>query len=285
MKSTTRTRNLPVGAEHLFPFDFKAHIAILSLMKIASWNINSLKARLDHVKQWLKDQKPDILMVQELKGLDFPAEEFQDLGYQCEAVTQKSYNGVAIFSKNPADIKFTSLPGDENDDQARYIEFDYQGLRLINIYLPNGNPADGPKYEYKLGWMARLYHRLSELRANDIDFAIGGDFNVIPEPHDCYDPKAWADDALFKLETRQAFRKLLNLGLTDAFRVMNNASEQYTFWDYQGGAWPANHGIRIDHFLLSPKIADRLKSCTIDKTPRGWDRPSDHTPIIVEISE
>ena len=253
-------------------------------MKIVSWNVNSIKARLEHVQKFLASAQPDVLMIQELKGLDFPEADIKATGYESAFVGQKAYNGVAVISKHPIKIILDHLPGDEADEQARYIEFDYQGLRLINIYAPNGNPTPGEKYDYKLGWMERLHARLSELRAQNIQFAIGGDFNVIPEGKDCYDPKAWKDDALFLPATRQAFRCLINLGLTDAFRVHHTRAGQYTFWDYQAGAWQRDNGIRIDHFLLSPSIADKLVSCVIDKEPREWDKASDHTPIIVEIN-
>lgn len=250
-------------------------------MKIATWNVNSIKAREAHVRQWLGEVQPDVLMMQELKGLEFG---YTFEGYDVQAVGQKTYNGVAILSKEPCEVILTRLPGDETDEQARYLEVAYQGLRLINIYLPNGNPVESEKYPYKLSWMARLYERLKELRAQNVPFLIGGDFNVIPEARDCWDPAVWINDALYKLETRQAFRKLLYLGLTDAFRVFNQDEEQYTFWDYQAGCWPANKGIRIDHFLASPPLADLLRGCTIDKTPRGWEKASDHTPVIVEIA-
>lgn len=253
-------------------------------MKITSWNVNSINARMDHVKKYLADYQPDILMVQELKTLDFPADEFKDSGYKTEAVGQKSYNGVAIFSKHNIGVIYKSLPGNDNDDQARYIEADINGLRLINIYLPNGNPVDSDKFDYKLGWMKHLKMRLETLRNKRIPFAIGGDFNVIPEDKDCHDPKAWAGDALFRPESRALFRSMLNLGLTDALRVSNTKSQQYTFWDYQAGAWPQNKGIRIDHFLLSPELADRLEGCEIHKDPRGWEKPSDHTPIQITLA-
>lgn len=253
-------------------------------MKIVSWNVNSIKARLDHVKKYLEQAQPDVLMLQELKGLEFPAEEFKSLGYESEAVTQKAYNGVAALSKTPINVILNRLPGDDSDEQARYLEFETAGMRLINIYLPNGNPVDTEKFDYKLAWMERLKLRLTELRAETTPFAIGGDFNVIPEDKDCYDPKAWRDDALFRLESRREFRKFLNLGLTDALRVYNQASEQYTYWDYQAGAWQNGKGIRIDHFLLSPEMGDKLVSCAVNEEPRGWDKPSDHTPIEVEIA-
>lgn len=252
-------------------------------MKITSWNVNSIKARLEHVKRYLTEESPDILMVQELKGLDFPEAEFTPLGYKTHAVTQKAYNGVALFTKQYAKILHTKLPGYEEDEQARYIEANINSIRIINIYLPNGNPAPGPKYDYKLKWMEHLYTHLKYLRDNATPFLIGGDFNVIPEDKDTHSPKDWQGDALFRPETHAIWRKILNLGLTDAFRVNNNGSEQYTFWDYQAGAWQRNNGIRIDHFLLSPTLADRLKTCKVNKTPRGWEKPSDHTPIEIII--
>ncbi len=257
---------------------------MLKIMKIVSWNVNSINARFDHVKQYLDEEKPDVLMVQELKTADFPHDKFVETGYKTHAVPQKAYNGVAIFTKDTPNIIAEKLDGDDTDKQSRYLEFEYDGLRLINIYLPNGNPAPGDKYDYKLKWMERLYTRLKSLRENDVPFAIGGDFNVIPQEKDCYNANVWRDDALFMLPTRKAFRKLLNLGLTDAFRVHNNLAEQYTYWDYQAGAWDQNHGIRIDHFLLSPMVTDRLKSCTVNTNPRGWERPSDHTAIELELS-
>ncbi len=251
---------------------------------IASWNVNSIKARKDHVLRWLKANPVDALMIQELKGEAFPEEDFRQAGYESLYAAQKAYNGVAILSKEKAELVLGKLPGDDTDEQARYLEVNYKDLRLINIYLPNGNPAPGPKYDYKLGWMERLYNRLAELRRDEIPFLIGGDFNVIPEDRDCHNPKAWQEDALFKIETRQAFRALEHLGLTDAFRVFHNEAGHYTFWDYQAGAWPKNHGIRIDHFLTSPAITDRLKNCRIDAAPRGEEKASDHTPIILEVS-
>ena len=252
-------------------------------MKIVSWNVNSIKARLEHVKRYLDDENPDVLMVQELKGLEFPAAEFEGKDYHCAFVGQKAYNGVAIISKHPIEVVLDHLPDDESDEQARYIEADINGVRLINIYLPNGNPTPGDKYDYKLSWMERLYTRLKQLRDNDISFIIGGDYNVMPEDKDCHSPKDWEGDALIRPETRAAYRKLINLGLTDAFRVFDTRAEQYSFWDYQAGAWQRNNGIRIDHFLLSPVYADKLLSCVINKTPRGWEKPSDHTPIEIII--
>lgn len=253
-------------------------------MKIASWNVNSVKARLGHVKAWLEARQPDVLLLQELKGLEFPHEVFAEIGYQGAALTQKSYNGVAVLARGDMRVVQEGLPGDGEDLQARYLEVEFGGVRVINIYLPNGNPVGTDKFSYKLAWMERLRARLASLRAEEVKFVIGGDFNVIPEDEDCHDPAAWAGDALFRPESRNAYRALLNLGLTDALRAVNKAGGEYTFWDYQAGAWPRNKGIRIDHFLLSPALADRLAGCVIDREPRGWEQPSDHTPIIVEIA-
>ncbi len=250
-------------------------------MKIATWNVNSIKARTGHVQRWLDRVQPDILCLQELKGLEFPKDAFE--GWHIHAVGQKAYNGVAILAKNPFDVVLEKLPGDDADEQARYLEIESSGLRLINIYLPNGNPWPGEKFDYKLKWMDRLLVRLLELRAAEIPFVITGDFNVIPEERDCWDVKVWENDALYRIETRQRFRALLNTGLTDAFRAFNQETHQYTFWDYQAGCWPKDLGIRIDHFLLSPAVTDRLISCTIDKEPRGEESPSDHTPVILTI--
>lgn len=252
-------------------------------MKIASWNVNSIKVRKDQVLKWLETEAPDILVLQELKGMEFPEDAFTGAGYKSHAVPQKGRNGVAALSRHDIEVHATSLPGDKSDEQARFIDFTSGDIRVIGIYAPNGNPVDTEKYDYKLAWMDRLHTYLKTLVANETEFVITGDFNVIPQPEDCYDPSAWANDALFKLETRQKYRALLHLGLTDAFRVNDQRAEQYTFWDYQRGAWQKNHGIRIDHFLMSPKITDRLQSCQIDATPRSWEQPSDHTPISIVI--
>ncbi|HEU4838237.1 MAG TPA: exodeoxyribonuclease III [Micavibrio sp.] len=252
-------------------------------MKIATWNVNSIKARTAHAQRWLERVKPDFLCLQELKGVEFPHTAFE--GYKIHAVGQKAYNGVAILANSSFDMILEKLPGDEADEQARYLEIQTaDGLRLINIYLPNGNPWPGEKFDYKMRWMDRLYARLKELREAEIPFVITGDFNVIPEAIDCWDPKVWMNDALYRIETRQKFRALLNLGLTDAFRALNQKEHQYTFWDYQAGCWQKDRGIRIDHFLLSPPVTDRLISCMIDKEPRGEESPSDHTPVILTIA-
>ncbi len=251
-------------------------------MKIVTWNVNSIKVRTPHVRRFLDRVQPDILCLQELKGLEFPHEAFE--GYRIHAIGQKAYNGVAILSKFPFEVIHPRLAGEDTDEHARYLEIEVEGVRLINIYLPNGNPWPGEKFDYKMRWMDRLYSRLKDLREQEIPFVITGDFNVIPEGRDCWDPELWENDALYRIETRAKFRALLNLGLTDAFRVFNQQDGQYTFWDYQAGRWQKDHGIRIDHFLTSPPVTDRLISCTIDKEPRGEDNPSDHTPVILTIA-
>lgn len=250
--------------------------------KITSWNVNSIKARLTHVQHFLDEHKPDVLFLQELKGESFP-ELSND--YHVLFKGQKAYNGVAILSRTPALLISDRLEGDDADNQARFLEVDWNNIRLINIYLPNGNPLGTDKFDYKIKWMKRLFDKLNELRMTRIPFLIGGDFNVIPEDRDCFDPNLWRDDALYHPETVKQFRRLINLGLTDSFRVFNQNAKEYTFWDYQAGAWPRNKGIRIDHFLTSPAITDRLINCTIDKSQRDKESPSDHVPIILEVSE
>ena len=251
-----------------------------------TWNVNSIKARHDHVLRFLKESAPDVLMVQELKGETFPHEPFEALGYQILMKGQKTYNGVAAFVKGGgAELICDELPGDTEDEQARFLDFSWKGLRLINIYLPNGNPVDTEKYPYKLKWMERLKDYVAPLRALRIPFFIAGDFNIIPEERDCWDASAWENDALFKMQSRQKWRELENIGLYDAFRLFNGDSAQYSFWDYQAGCWPQNKGIRIDHFLLSPELVNRAQNCAIDAGPRGWDKPSDHTPVLLELED
>jgi exodeoxyribonuclease-3 len=258
-------------------------------MKIASWNINGIKARIDAATTWLKSASPDIACLQEIKCMDeaFPAQSFEDLGYNVAVHGQKGFNGVALLSKLPLDDAMPGLPGDEEDVQARYLEAVISVpsgvLRLLNIYLPNGNGSP-EKFAYKLAWMARLKERVRTLLTFEEPFVVAGDFNVIPAPEDVYNPDAWMDDALFRPETRAHFQALLNLGLTDAFRACHDEPHRFTFWDYQAGAWQKNHGLRIDHLLLSPQAADRLQACEIDANPRSWEKPSDHVPIVVELS-
>lgn len=258
------------------------------MVKIASWNVNSIKTRLPNVLDWLDSAAPDVLLLQELKCQtgDFPAMEFTARGYQALAVGQKSYNGVAILSRDALHDPLEALPGDSKDEQARYLEVTTCGLRVASIYLPNGNPVNTEKFTYKLDWMERLTAHARRLLRDDRPLVLGGDYNVIPEPLDCHDPAAWRGDALFQPESRAAFRGLLNLGYFEAYRALHGPQPgAYTFWDYQGGAWQADEGIRIDHLLLSPQAADRLEACDIDPTPRGKERPSDHTPIWCSLTE
>lgn len=255
-------------------------------MKIASWNVNSIKARLPNVLAWLKDAAPDVVLLQETKcqAADFPQLEIGSLGYQTVVQGQKSYNGVAVLSKLPFEGERIGLPGDLTDEQARYIEADIGGLTLVDLYLPNGNPVPGEKFDYKLAWMERLRRRVTELLAGDRPFLLGGDFNVCPTAIDVYDPVGFAGDALCQPESRRQFNALLNLGLTEAWRALHPGRVDYTFWDYQAGAWSKNNGLRIDHFLLSPALADRLEACEIDKLPRAREKASDHTPIVITIN-
>lgn len=256
-------------------------------MKIATWNINGVKARIDNLRQWLSDSAPDIVCLQEIKSVDegFPRLEIEALGYHVETHGQKGFNGVAILSKTKPDEVMRGLPGDASDEQSRYIEAVFSVpsgvIRVASIYLPNGNPADDPvKYPYKLAWMERLRRHAEALLRLEEPLVLAGDYNVIPEPHDCFDPRAWETDALFLPQTRAAFRRLEQLGLTDAVRATTDQTKLYTFWDYQAGAWQKNNGIRIDHLLLSPEAADRLTSTSIEKHVRAWEKPSDHVPVI-----
>lgn len=258
-------------------------------MKIATFNINGIKARIDALPAWLDEAQPDVALLQEIKSVDetFPREIFEDRGYNVETHGQKSFNGVAILSKRPLEDVTRGLPGDDGDEQARYIEATVMGdshaVRLCGLYLPNGNPAPGPKYDYKLAWMERLYHRARALLAEEVPFVMAGDYNIIPQAEDAAKPDSWRDDALFRLESRAAFRKLLNLGLTEAFRARTQGPGHYSFWDYQAGAWNRNDGIRIDHHLLTPQAADLLKECWIENAVRGREKPSDHVPVWLEL--
>ncbi len=252
---------------------------------IASWNVNSIKARLGNVTAWIDEFKPDVLLLQELKCQEetFPALEIRALGYHYELVGQKSYNGVGIFSTQPIEVREHALPGDESDSQARYLEAETNGVLVASIYLPNGNPVASDKFPYKLAWMDRLATHAEALLREEKILVLGGDYNVIPDAVDCYDPQAWRGDALFRQESRQALRRLINLGFTDAYRQVHPKTRGYTFWDYQGGAWQNDLGIRIDHLLLSPQAADRLQDCSIDREPRGRQKASDHTPIWCKL--
>ncbi len=258
-------------------------------MKLATWNVNSVKARTEVVIAWLKEAQPDVACFQEIKCTDeaFPKEAFESLGYNCAVHGQKTYNGVAILSKRPIEDVSPRLPGGDGDDHARYIEAVIPAnrgvVRVASIYAPNGNPIGTEKFQYKLAWMDRLARHARDLLANEEHAALMGDINVIPEPEDCWDPRAWENDALFQPETRSAWRRLQYLGYTDAFRACHAEPQQYTFWDYQAGCWQKNRGIRIDHILLSPQATDRLKGCAIDRHVRGWERPSDHVPVWCEL--
>ncbi|MBO9401957.1 exodeoxyribonuclease III [Shimia sp. R9_3] len=258
-------------------------------MKIATFNINGIKARIETLPRWLDEAQPDVAILQEIKSVDeaFPREIFEERGYQVETHGQKSFNGVAILSKLPLEDVTRGLPGDDSDEQARYIEATVMGdtpIRICGLYLPNGNPTPGLKYDYKLAWMERLRARAEALLAAEEPFLMAGDYNIIPQDEDAAQPEDWQEDALARPESRAAYRRLVNLGLTEAFRARISASGMYSFWDYQAGAWNRNNGIRIDHFLLSPQCADLLQDCQIDKEERGRSKPSDHVPVWIELA-
>ncbi|MCA6279158.1 MAG: exodeoxyribonuclease III [Phenylobacterium sp.] len=258
-------------------------------MRIATWNVNSINARLETVLRWFEAERPDVACLQEIKCIDekFPAEAFERLGYNVAVHGQKTYNGVALLSRTPLEDVTRGLPGDPSDEQARYIEAVVSGprpMRVASIYLPNGNPLGSEKFDYKLAWMARLQRHAANLLRLEEPLALMGDYNIIPGPLDAANPGEWTGDALFQPESRAALRALLWLGLSDAWAEAGEGPGGYTFWDYQAGAWPKNNGIRIDHGLLSPQATDRLSACRIDRAPRGWEKPSDHTPLIVELS-
>jgi exodeoxyribonuclease-3 len=271
-------------------------------MRIATWNVNSIKQRLDNLTAWLKEREPDVVCLQETKCVDgaFPREELEALGYNVTAHGQKTFNGVAVLSKLRFDEVTPRLPGDDEDDHARFLEVVVssggRAVRIASLYLPNGNPpkipsdnpsdngaSDSDKYRYKLHWMDRLLHYAESRLRLEEPLVLAGDYNVIPAPADVYDPAAWAGDALFLPPTRARFGALRNLGLTEAVRATTDADKVYTFWDYQAGAWQKNTGIRIDHLLLSPQAADRLIAAGIDKHVRGWEKPSDHVPAWIDL--
>ena len=258
-------------------------------MKLATWNVNSVKARLEAAVAWLKAARPDVVVLQEIKCTDdtFPREAYESLGYNCAVHGQKTYNGVAILSKRPLEDVTPRLPGGDEDDHARYLEAVVKGdrgvVRVASIYAPNGNPIGTEKFAYKLKWLERLRLHAQEILSYEEPAVLMGDYNVIPTPDDVHDPKAWAGDALYQPESRASLRRLENLGFTDAFRACNTSPGQYTFWDYQAGSWRKNLGIRIDHILLSPQAADRLRGCEIDRDVRGGERPSDHVPVWCEL--
>ena len=262
---------------------------ILILMLVATWNVNSIKQRLDNLVVWLNARQPDIVCLQETKCVDdgFPREPLEALGYNLAIHGQKTFNGVAILSKLPFDEITPRLPGDSADDHARFLEAVVSTrtgvLRVASLYLPNGNPPDSNKYGFKLRWMERLLGYARGRISLEEPLVLAGDYNVIPDDADVYEPAAWVGDALFKPETRAKFRSLTNLGLIDVIRAVSDAPGLFSFWDYQAGAWQRNRGLRIDHVLLSPQAADRLVGAGIDKHVRGWERPSDHVPVVVEL--
>jgi exodeoxyribonuclease-3 len=257
-------------------------------MRIATWNVNSINARLETVLGWFREAQPDVACLQEIKCVDerFPTAEFESLGYNVAVHGQKTYNGVALVSKTPLEDVRKGLPGDDGDDHARYLEAVVSGprpVRVASLYLPNGNPIGTDKFAYKLKWMSRLATHARELIALEEPLALCGDYNVIPEPEDADNPASWMNDALFQPETRSAFRALKWMGLTDSYMEVDGAPGGYTFWDYQAGAWQRNHGIRIDHVMLSPQAADLLASVVIHRNARASDKPSDHVPVVAEL--
>lgn len=257
-------------------------------MKLATFNINGIKARINALPEWLDDAQPDVALLQEIKSVDeaFPREVFEERGYNVETHGQKSFNGVAILSKLPLEDVVRGLPGDDSDEQARWIEATVVGktaLRICGLYLPNGNPAPGPKYDYKLAWMERMHARAADLMAAEEPALMAGDYNVIPQAEDAARPEAWTEDALFRPETRTAYRRIVNLGFTEAFRARVPGPGHYSFWDYQAGAWNRDDGIRIDHILMTPQCADLMTDCGIEKQVRGREKPSDHVPVWVDL--
>ena len=257
-------------------------------MRIATWNVNSVNARLETVLRWFEEAKPDVACLQEIKCVDekFPSEAFERLGYNVEVHGQKAYNGVALLSKTPMEDVRRGLPDPGEAEQSRYLEAVISGprpVRVASIYLPNGNPVDTEKYPYKLAWIERLHRHAQDLLTFEEPLVLTGDFNVIPEARDAEFPKNWEGDALFRPQTREAWRALKNLGLTDAFLQADGSPGAYTFWDYQAGAWQRNNGIRIDHALLSPQAADILTGVSIHRDVRSWEKPSDHVPFVIEL--
>jgi len=259
-------------------------------MKIATWNINGVKARIDTLTRWLALSKPDVVCLQEIKTVDegFPRDAIEGLGYNIAVHGQKGFHGVAILAKLPLEDVTPRLPGDANDDHSRYLEATVShpggSIRVASIYLPNGNPIGTDKFAYKLAWFERLRRHAVELLRSEEKLILAGDYNVIAQPEDAHNPAAWTDDALFQPESRAAWRRLLNLGLTDSIAATHPGGGHYTFWDYQAGAWQKDHGIRIDHLLLSPQATDRLAAAGIDRMTRGWDKPSDHVPVWIELA-
>jgi len=258
-------------------------------MKISSWNVNSVRARIKNIIEYLKSSKPEILMIQEIKTEEknFPFNDFKTLGYNAYVFGQKSYNGVAFVSKNSIEKINMEFVQDKNN-QSRIIVGDIKNkskiIKLINVYVPNGNPIGTVKYNYKKDWYESFIKQVKKTLLKNKNIIIGGDFNVIPEEIDVYDSRKYENDALFKLEIRKKFRELINLGFQDIYRYFNKDKQEYTFWDYMAGSWQKNHGLRIDHFLVSSNLLNDIKKINIDKKPRSKLKPSDHTPIELEIS-
>lgn len=257
-------------------------------MKIATYNVNGIGARLPILLRWLEEKAPDVVCLQELKAPQekFPHQAIEEAGYQAIWHGQKSWNGVAILSRvgQPAEVR-RALPGDEEDTHSRYIEAHVNGLRIACLYLPNGNPAPGPKFDYKLRWFDRLNTHAAELLTLDEPVILTGDFNVMPTELDVYKPERWVNDALFRPETRSAFRTLVAQGWTDAIRKLYPDEVIYTFWDYFRNAYGRNAGLRIDHFLLSPHLEGRLMAAGVDRDVRGWEKSSDHAPVWIELAD
>lgn len=257
-------------------------------MKIATYNINGVNGHLPVLLRWLKDTKPDIVCLQELKAQEdkFPLQAIQENGYNAIWHGQKSWNGVAILARNTEPVEIRRiLPGDPEDSHSRYIEAIVNGIIISCLYLPNGNPTPGPKFDYKLRWFERLTEHASGLIASDQPVVLTGDFNVMPTEMDVYKPERWTDDALFRPEVRAAFKNLVSQGWTDAIRKLYPEEIIYTFWDYFRNAYSRNAGLRIDHFLLSPDLSNRLLNAGVDKEVRGWEKSSDHAPVWIELSD
>jgi exodeoxyribonuclease-3 len=257
-------------------------------LRIATFNINGIKARLPRLLEWLKETRPAVACLQEIKTQDegFPASDFEKIGYGAIWHGQKGFNGVAILADGAAPVEVRrGLEGDPEDLHSRYIEADVKGVRVACIYLPNGNPQPGPKFDYKLRWMERLQIRMQEIMAEEVPAIMTGDFNVIPHDTDVWSPPAMASDALMQPGARDAYHRLLGDGWSDALALHNPRGGVWTFWDYQAGAWQRDHGFRIDHALLSPELADRLVACGVDKDHRGREKASDHAPVWVELRD
>lgn len=258
-------------------------------MKIATFNVNGINARLPRLIEWLTEARPDVVCLQELKTSDesFPEAAIRDAGYGAVWHGQKGFNGVAILARDaqPRELR-RGLPGDPDDTHSRYLEAEVGGLTVASIYLPNGNPVPGPKFDYKLQWFERLIAHAGELLAQEVPVVLAGDYNVCPEDRDAFSMKAMATDALVQPESRSAWRRLVFQGWTDALRLIHpNDDRLYSFWDYQAGCWPRNAGLRIDHLLLSPQAADRLIDAQVDRAPRAKEKSSDHTPVWVSLRD